>query len=103
MFVILNLLLLVNVVWEGYFENIYFYGIFFFYINYNYEEDLFFIFVIWEGYDFEMFCCCYEILGVERDVSDVEIKKFYRRFVFKWYLDKNIDNFEESIWVFIEI
>lgn len=44
-----------------------------------------------------MFCCCYEILGVERDVSDVEIKKFYRRFVFKWYLDKNIDNFEESI------
>lgn len=36
-----------------------------------------------------MFCCCYEVLGVERDVGDEEIKKFYRKFVLKWYFDKN--------------
>lgn len=49
-----------------------------------------------------MFCCYYEVLEFERDVGNDEIKKFYRRFVLKWYLDKN-GNCEESIRIFIEI
>lgn len=93
----------VNVVREGDFENIHFYGIFSPHINHNYEEDLFFISAIWEGYDFEMPRCCYEILGVERDASDAEIKKSYRRLALKWHPDKNTDNSEESTRVFTEI
>ena len=93
----------VNVVREGDFENIHFYGIFSPHINHNYEEDLFFISAIWEGHDFEMPRCCYEILGVERDSSDAEIKKSYRRLALKWHPDKNTDNSEESTRVFTEI
>ena len=93
----------VNVVREGDFENIHFYGIFSPHINHNYEEDLFFISAIWEGQDFEMPRCCYEILGVERDASDAEIKKSYRRLALKWHPDKNTDNSEESTRVFTEI
>lgn len=93
----------VNVVREGDFENIHFYGIFSPHINHNYEEDLFFISAIWEGHDFEMPRCCYEILGVERDASDAEIKKSYRRLALKWHPDKNTDNSEESTRVFTEI
>lgn len=93
----------VNVVREGDFENIHFYGIFSPHINHNYEEDLFFISTIWEGHDFEMPRCCYEILGVERDASDAEIKKSYRRLALKWHPDKNTDNSEESTRVFTEI
>lgn len=93
----------VNVVREGDFENIHFYGIFSPHINHNYEEDLFFISAIWEGHDFEMPRCCYEILGVERDASDAEIKKSYRRLALKWHPDKNTDNSEESSRVFTEI
>lgn len=93
----------VNVVREGHFENIHFYGIFSPHINHNYEEDLFFISAIWEGHDFEMPRCCYEILGVERDASDAEIKKSYRRLALKWHPDKNTDNSEESTRVFTEI
>ena len=88
---------------EGDFENIHFYGIFSPHINHNYEEDLFFISAIWEGHDFEMPRCCYEILGVERDASDAEIKKSYRRLALKWHPDKNTDNSEESTRVFTEI
>lgn len=47
--------------------------------------------------------CCYEILGVERDASDPEIKKSYRRLALKWHPDKNTDNSEESTRVFTEI
>lgn len=47
--------------------------------------------------------CCYEILGVERDTSDAEIKKSYRRLALKWHPDKNTDNSEESTRVFTEI
>lgn len=93
----------INVVREGDFENIHFYGIFSPHINHNYEEDLFFISAIWEGHDFEMPRCCYEILGVERDASDAEIKKSYRRLALKWHPDKNTDNSEESTRVFTEI
>lgn len=93
----------VNVVREGDFENIHFYGIFSPHINHNYEEDLFFISAIWEGHDFEMPRCCYEILGVERDASDAEIKKSYRRLALKWHPDKNTYNSEESTRVFTEI
>ena len=93
----------VNVVREGDFEKIHFYGIFSPHINHNYEEDLFFISAIWEGHDFEMPRCCYEILGVERDASDAEIKKSYRRLALKWHPDKNTDNSEESTRVFTEI
>ena len=100
---ILNSLSSVNVVREGDFENIHFYGIFSPHINHNYEEDLFFISAIWEGHDFEMPRCCYEILGVERDASDAEIKKSYRRLALKWHPDKNTDNSEESTRVFTEI
>lgn len=100
---ILNSPSLVNVVREGDFENIHFYGIFSPHINHNYEEDLFFISAIWEGHDFEMPRCCYEILGVERDASDAEIKKSYRRLALKWHPDKNTDNSEESTRVFTEI
>lgn len=64
---------------------------------------MFFISAIWEGHDFEMPRCCYEILGVERDASDPEIKKSYRRLALKWHPDKNTDNSEESTRVFTEI
>ena len=47
--------------------------------------------------------CCYEILGVERDASDAEIKKSYRRLALKWHPDKNTDNSKESTRVFTEI
>ena len=47
--------------------------------------------------------CCYEILGVERDASDAEIKKSYRRLALIWHPDKNTDNSEESTRVFTEI
>lgn len=64
---------------------------------------MFFISAIWEGHDFEMPRCCYEILGVERDASDAEIKKSYRRLALIWHPDKNTDNSEESTRVFTEI
>ena len=64
---------------------------------------MFFISAIWESHDFEMPRCCYEILGVERDASDAEIKKSYRRLALKWHPDKNTDNSEESTRVFTEI
>lgn len=47
--------------------------------------------------------CCYEVLGVERDAGDDEIKKCYRKLALKWHPDKNTDNSEESTRVFTEI
>lgn len=47
--------------------------------------------------------CCYEVLGVERDAGDQEIKKSYRKLALKWHPDKNQDNNEESTRVFTEI
>lgn len=47
--------------------------------------------------------CCYEILGVERDASDSEIKKSFRKLALKWHPDKNAGNSEESTRVFTEI
>lgn len=47
--------------------------------------------------------CCYEILGVERDASDSEIKKSFRKLALKWHPDKNVGNSEESTRVFTEI
>ncbi|XP_031556654.1 LOW QUALITY PROTEIN: dnaJ homolog subfamily C member 21-like [Actinia tenebrosa] len=47
--------------------------------------------------------CNYEILGVERDATDDEIKKAYRKIALKWHPDKNPENVEECTKIFAEI
>lgn len=59
--------------------------------------------MIWYFEVLEMPRCCYEVLGVERDAGDEEIKKSYRKLALKWHPDKNKDNNDESTRIFTEI
>ena len=47
--------------------------------------------------------CHYEVLGVERDANEADLKKVYRRLALKWHPDKNPDDTEECTKVFAEI
>ena len=38
----------------------------------------------------------YEVLGLERGVSEKELKNAYRKLALKWHPDKNTDNFEDA-------
>ncbi|PVU99761.1 hypothetical protein BB560_005453 [Smittium megazygosporum] len=40
--------------------------------------------------------CYYELLGLERDCSDSDIKKAYRKLALIWHPDKNQDNIDET-------
>ena len=47
--------------------------------------------------------CLYDVLAVERDADDGQIKKAYRKQAIKWHPDKNPTNREEAERVFKEI
>jgi DnaJ-class molecular chaperone len=45
----------------------------------------------------------YEILQVDRNSSNVEIKKAYRKLAMKWHPDKNPENVEQAAEMFHDI
>ena len=47
--------------------------------------------------------CLYDILGVERNVEEDELRKVYRKLALKWHPDKNMDDPEAATVAFKEI
>lgn len=47
--------------------------------------------------------CYYELLGVERTATDIDLKKAYRRKALQYHPDKNPDNVEEATEIFSTI
>jgi len=47
--------------------------------------------------------CYYEVLGVERDASDEEIRKSYKLLALKFHPDKNLDNSDDATKFFREV
>ncbi|KAI8501866.1 DnaJ sub C member 21 [Branchiostoma belcheri] len=47
--------------------------------------------------------CHYEVLGVQRNATDDDLKKSYRKLALRWHPDKNPDNVEEATETFREI
>ena len=47
--------------------------------------------------------CHYEVLGLERDASDDEVKKSYRKLALVYHPDKNLHNIEEATVKFREV
>ena len=45
----------------------------------------------------------YQTLGIEKNSSDADIKKAYRKLSLKWHPDKNPDNQEEATEILAKI